>query len=279
MYVVLHQTQLPGLTSSPHLVKVPKPNFFFPKHIPLSQLGQTVTAVGFLAKRRNIGPALTFVPMIGGHGEKVQIFARAEVHPEAKQALKQIPEHSAVSVTGILGMKYAEKEPREGQVPMMRQEGHCLINEVEIRLQRIDCLNAFPAKLKRQPSHIYEPKHRHLQLRFDDELNARLKFRSEVASFARKALSDFQEIETPILFKSTPEGAREFIVPTRRRGYAYGLPQSPQQYKQILMASGVYKYLQFAKCFRDEDYRADRQPEFTQVSPFTKLCYQHLNIL
>jgi aspartyl-tRNA synthetase len=248
------------------LVKVPKPDFFFPKDIAHSQIGQTVTAVGFLAKRRDIGRALTFVPLLGGNGERVQVFARAEVNDEVKQALRQIPENSAVSVTGVLGMKYEEKEPKKNPGSMKRREGHCLINEVEIRVQKIDCLSSFPKELKHQPNHQYEPRHRHLQLRFDEKLSERLRFRSEVAAFARRALSDFQEVETPILFKSTPEGAREFIVPTRRRGYAYGLPQSPQQYKQILMASGIYRYFQFAKCFRDEDHRADRQPEFTQVS-------------
>jgi aspartyl-tRNA synthetase len=207
---------------------------------------------------------MVFVPLSGGPGlEHVQIFARSEINDEARSVLREIPENSAISVTGILGRKYEAKGPKKERVT---EEGYCSIDEVEIRAQSVTCLSSFPKGLKEHSNQQYEPKYRHLQIRFDDQLRERLKFRSKVAAFARNELSDFQEVETPILFKSTPEGAREFIVPTRRRGYAYGLPQSPQQYKQILMASGIQRYIQFAKCFRDEDHRADRQPEFTQVS-------------
>lgn len=227
--------------------------------------------MGFLGKRRDIGRTLTFVPLVGGNGQKVQVFARSEVNGEATKVLKRILENSAVSVTGILGRKYNEnksdKEP-DAAAP----KDYCLLEDLEIRIQRIDCLGSFPRNLKLEPNQQYEPKDRNLQLRFDQGLSKRIRFRSDVAAFTRKSLADFQEIETPILFKSTPEGAREFVVPTRRPGYAYGLPQSPQQYKQILMASGIHRYIQFAKCFRDEDFRADRQPEFTQVCTFYLYC-------
>ncbi|KAG0636181.1 tRNA synthetases class II-domain-containing protein [Tuber brumale] len=140
--------------------------------------------------------------------------------------------------------------------------------EVELRVKEIIPLNSVSENLIYTAETIFPPEKRHLQLRTTTELYTALRLRSRTASECRKFLeeNDFLEVETPLLFKSTPEGAREFLVPTRKGdGTCYALPQSPQQYKQILMASGVPRYYQLAKCFRDEDLRADRQPEFTQL--------------
>jgi aspartyl-tRNA synthetase len=231
----------------------------------LSQIGPDgtkVTAVGFLGERRDL-KAISFVDIYGGYGtsnkEKLQILASSE----SLEKLKAIQPWSAVSVTGILKLRRASK-PKSLAPDSSTDEGMTAIDNLEMKLERIECLNTFPGDIENRMG-TYEAKDRHLQIRFDDELSERLRFRSNVMAFTRRNLADFQEIETPILFKSTPEGANEFIVPTRTPGFAYGLPQSPQQYKQILMASGINRYLQFAKCFRDEDSRADRQPEFTQV--------------
>ncbi|KAI1496359.1 tRNA synthetases class II-domain-containing protein [Biscogniauxia marginata] len=137
----------------------------------------------------------------------------------------------------------------------------------DLKLRSIRCLNPFPKDIIVSKDAVWPPHQRHLQIRFDPLTMDRLHFRNALAMVLRRTLQSrgFMEIETPILFKSTPEGAREFLVPCRQKGYAYALPQSPQQYKQILMAAGITKYYQFAKCFRDEDHRADRQPEFTQL--------------
>jgi aspartyl-tRNA synthetase len=141
------------------------------------------------------------------------------------------------------------------------------VSRIDLHLESIQPLNDFPKDIIVSDNALFPNEARHLQIRFQDSVRGRLLLRSQIAFQLRKSLSDlgYTEVETPILFKSTPEGAREFIVPTRRAGRAYALPQSPQQYKQILMASGIPAYFQFARCFRDEDLRADRQPEFTQA--------------
>jgi aspartyl-tRNA synthetase len=165
-------------------------------------------------------------------------------------------------VTGIIRRR-PESQRREG------------LGEYELEMSQISLLNTVKFTLPFQPSQARSvnsatrSKYRYLDLR-NKLNNSYLRLRDDVVFSCRTFLRDekFMEIETPLLFKSTPEGAREFIVPTRRKGEAYALPQSPQQYKQILMGSGIDRYFQVAKCFRDEDLRADRQPEFTQVYPF-----------
>ena len=142
------------------------------------------------------------------------------------------------------------------------------IDWIIIKATSVTALNEFPPTIIAKNETNFPPEDRHLQLRTKHHLRQTIRLRSKAMAQTRKFMfmKGFDEIETPLLFKSTPEGAREFMVPTRKKGMAYALPQSPQQYKQILMASGISRYFQFAKCFRDEDMRADRQPEFTQVS-------------
>ncbi|OTB01293.1 hypothetical protein M426DRAFT_14601 [Hypoxylon sp. CI-4A] len=229
------------------------------------QAGSEVVINGFLGKRKDMSSNLSFCDIDPkgslGANTSIQIVSNwqeeSSIQHDAHQVLKNIPAYSPVTAIGRL-----EESKRNSKDPLQPNT-----KSWDLKLRHIRCLNPFPKDIIVSKDAVWPPKSRHLQLRFDPYLHDRLKFRDIVQSKLTSYLRSrgFIQVETPILFKSTPEGAREFLVPTRRQGYAYALPQSPQQYKQILMAGGIPKYFQFAKCFRDEDHRADRQPEFTQL--------------
>jgi aspartyl-tRNA synthetase len=233
-----------------------------------SLVGKDFTLHGYLDLRRDVSANLTFANLVNPElSHTIQLVSFTSTPGwgwENHREFKQIPRHSPISVTGVLRTR---KNARKKQTDLG------LITEVELELKEAHALNEFPRDVMLESDTVFAPEQRHLQLRSSATLQHALSLRSKVSHHLRNQLisSGFTEVETPILFKSTPEGAREFIVPTRRKTMAYALVQSPQQYKQILMASGVHRYFQIAKCFRDEDLRADRQPEFTQVcasSPF-----------
>ncbi|KAI0383629.1 tRNA synthetases class II-domain-containing protein [Hypomontagnella monticulosa] len=225
--------------------------------------GQQVTVHGFIGKRKDMSPALSFCDIESRHGSlHLQVVSTWQEENSNQhhthRVLKTIPAYSPVTVKGTL--QESQREPPSSSLSKFSKIW-------DLQLDSIQCWNPFPKDIIVSKDAVWPPKSRHLQLRFDPLLRDRLRFRDRVRRIVEKTLHSHQffQYETPVLFKSTPEGAREFLVPTRRRGYAYALPQSPQQYKQILMAGGVMRYFQFARCFRDEDHRADRQPEFTQL--------------
>jgi aspartyl-tRNA synthetase len=228
---------------------------------------------GYLGNRRIANKNVTFAELHDmSLGSIVQIVSAATKDAESislpHELLQGLESHTPVAIQGTVKARQAPKAASTGDSTSPASGTPILVTSVEIKLENIAPLNVFPKDLMATEDKVFPPEQRHLQIRNDKDLRNSLKFRSKVARFIRDHLADkhgFEEFETPLLFKSTPEGAREFLVPTRTSGMAYALPQSPQQYKQILMAGGIPRYMQIARCFRDEDLRADRQPEFTQV--------------
>lgn len=221
-----------------------------------AKIGSTVTLCGYLQDRRTLSKELHFWTLRSrGDRTSIQIVGAAF----GKNKLRQLGKGPTPAV--VTGIRRQIKTPKDPQ------------QDVEIHALDIIPLNQISEKVVLSQDHVYPASQRHLQLRYKPQLRQDIIRRSLIYGYCRDALKQFcggqyVETETPLLFKSTPEGAHEFIVPTRRKGFAYALPQSPQQFKQTLMASGITAYFQFARCFRDEDLRADRQPEFTQVHSF-----------
>jgi aspartyl-tRNA synthetase len=223
-----------------------------------------VTLHGYIGSQANVSKKLSFTQLLSKdlrsslQVKSLRINANGEPNT-AHDQIKLLRTNSPVAVRGKLTPRPASGKADVGEI---KKIGH-----VELELEEIYSLNEFPEDIIMKEDTNFPPEKRNLQIRNEKSIRDALAFRSQAAGVCRDQLraQGFVEIETPLLFKSTPEGAREFLVPTRAKGMAYALPQSPQQYKQILMGSGIPKYFQVARCFRDEDLRADRQPEFTQL--------------
>ena len=224
-----------------------------------ANIGETVTLMGWVQKNRNKG-GIIFLDLRDRSGIVQGIFEEGSIDAAGFEKAGRLRSEFVVAVVGKV-------EARSGAVNEKMATG-----EIEIRAKQLRVLSEaetppFPVEEESKTKEELRLKYRYLDLRRPD-LQRNLMMRSRVAMLTRRFLEEegFLEIETPVLGKSTPEGARDYLVPSRvHPGSFYGLPQSPQLYKQLLMCSGYDRYFQIAKCFRDEDLRADRQPEFTQI--------------
>ncbi len=221
--------------------------------------GEMVTVMGWVQKKRNKG-GLVFVDVRDRSGIIQVVFEEGKADADLIAKAAGLRSEYVVAVVGKV-------EKRSGAVNEHISTGEIEVIPSELRVLSESATPPFPIEENSRTKEELRLKYRYLDLRRPD-LQRNLMMRSQVATLTRQFLADegFLEIETPILGKSTPEGARDYLVPSRvHPGSFYGLPQSPQLFKQLLMCSGYDRYFQIAKCFRDEDLRADRQPEFTQI--------------
>ncbi len=224
-----------------------------------ANVGETVTIMGWVQKNRNKG-GLVFVDVRDRSGIIQVVFEEGKSEAELIEKAARLRAEFVVAVVGKV-------EKRSGAVNENLATGEIEIIPEQLRILSESETPPFPIEENSRTKEEVRLKYRYLDLRRPD-LQRNLMMRSKVATLTRQFLADegFFEIETPILIGSTPEGARDYLVPSRiHQGHFYALPQSPQLFKQLLMCSGYDRYFQIAKCFRDEDLRADRQAEFTQI--------------
>ena len=222
-------------------------------------IGETVTVMGWVQKRRNLG-SLIFIDLRDRSGLLQVVFDEPQVGSEGFEKAGNLRSEFVVAVTGVV-------QKRSAAVNESLKTGDIEVIANDIRILSEAETPPFPIEENCQTKEELRLKYRYLDLRRPD-LQKNIMMKSKVSMLLRNFMEKegFLEIETPILMKSTPEGARDYLVPSRvHPGSFYALPQSPQLYKQLLMCSGYDRYFQIARCFRDEDLRADRQPEFTQA--------------
>ena len=223
----------------------------------MKNVGQQVTLCGWLQRSRDLG-GMTFVDLRDRYGI-TQLAFNMDTNPALCEQARRLGREYVIQATGTV----IERASKNSKIPT---------GDIEIEVSQLTVLNEsktppFTIEDNSDGGDDIRMKYRYLDIR-RSPVRRNLELRHRMAMLVRNYLSnlDFLEIETPMLIKSTPEGARDFVVPSRMNpGEFYALPQSPQQYKQLLMVAGMDRYFQIVRCFRDEDLRADRQPEFTQI--------------
>ena len=223
----------------------------------IQNVGQEVTLCGWLQRSRDLG-GMTFIDLRDRYGI-TQLAFNMETNADLCEKARKLGREYVIQAKGVV----IERSSKNTKIPT---------GEIEIEVHELNILNEaktppFTIEDNSDGGDDLRMKYRYLDIR-RNPVRRNLELRHRMAMLVRNYLSDrdFLEIETPMLIKSTPEGARDFVVPSRMNpGEFYALPQSPQQYKQLLMVAGMDRYFQIVRCFRDEDLRADRQPEFTQI--------------